>query len=200
MLVLLALLGWLACIVYATVPAFWLMIHGHAEFWSKRRVSPYAVLIPLWMAMWAVMLAITWPFKNLYFYSSPWAWLPAAAIFALGGWVYCQASAGFSLKQLGGVPELQPGQHEQRLITAGIRQRVRHPVYLGHLLEMLAWSVGTGLVVCFALTVFAMLTGAVMIHAEDAELERRFGEEYRRYRATVPAVLPRAFGISLSRF
>jgi protein-S-isoprenylcysteine O-methyltransferase Ste14 len=28
---------------------------------------------------------------------------------------------------------------------------------------------------------------------EDAELEKRFGDEYRAYRATVPAVLPRLF-------
>ncbi len=190
MLVLLALLGWLACVVYSTVPAFWLLIHGRAEFWRQWRVSPYVVLIPLWMAMWVVVLAITWPLKNLYFYSSPWAWLPAAALFALGAWVYRQAGAGFSLKQLGGVPELHHGQQEQRLITMGIRQRVRHPVYLGHLLETLAWSVGTGLVACFALTAFAMLTGAVMIRAEDAEMERRFGEEFRLYRVKVPALVP----------
>jgi protein-S-isoprenylcysteine O-methyltransferase Ste14 len=76
-------------------------------------------------------------------------------------------------------------------VTSGIRARVRHPVYLAHLCEMLAWSVGTGLAVCYALTLFAMITGAVMIRAEDAELERRFGQEYREYRARVPAVLPR---------
>jgi protein-S-isoprenylcysteine O-methyltransferase Ste14 len=191
MLVLLALLGWLACVVYSTVPAFWLMIHTRAEFWRKWRASPYVVLIPVWMAMWAVILAITWPFKNLYLYSNPWAWLPAGGLFVVGVWVYHRAGVGFSLKQLGGVPELHPGQHEQRLITTGIRQRVRHPVYLGHLLEMLAWSMGTGLVVCFALTAFAMLTGAVMIRAEEQELQQRFGSEYARYRETVPAVVPR---------
>jgi len=102
--------------------------------------------------------------------------------------------AGFSLKQLGGVPELHGGQ--QHLITTGIRKRSRHPVYLGHLLEMLAWSIGTGLIVCLALTAFAMLTGAVMIRAEDAELEQRFGVEYARYREAVPAVLPRPSNIT----
>ncbi len=55
---------------------------------------------------------------------------------------------------------------------------------------MLAWSVGTGLAVCWLLTAFAIATGAVMIHMEDAELERRFGEEYVAYRRRVPAVLP----------
>jgi protein-S-isoprenylcysteine O-methyltransferase Ste14 len=55
---------------------------------------------------------------------------------------------------------------------------------------MLAWSVGTGLVVCWLLTAFAMITGAVMIRMEDAELRSRFGEEFERYRVSVPAVIP----------
>jgi len=55
---------------------------------------------------------------------------------------------------------------------------------------------GTGLLVCWVLTGFAIATGAVMIRMEDAELERRFGDEYRRYRERVPAVLPVRIGIS----
>ena len=70
---------------------------------------------------------------------------------------------------------------------------MRHPVYLAHLCEILAWSIGTGLAVCWGLTAFAALAGAVMIRVEDAELEKRFGDSYRTYRETVPAVLPRVF-------
>ena len=80
---------------------------------------------------------------------------------------------------------------DDRLITTGIRSRVRHPVYLGHLCEMLAWSIGTGLVVCWLLTAFAIVTGAIMIRMEDAELEKRFGNAHAVYRQSVPAVLPR---------
>jgi protein-S-isoprenylcysteine O-methyltransferase Ste14 len=61
---------------------------------------------------------------------------------------------------------------------------------------MLAWSAGTGLAVCWALTAFAMVTGAVMIRMEDAELEQRFGEEYARYRRAVPAVIPSEKNVS----
>ena len=39
-----------------------------------------------------------------------------------------------------------------------------------------------------------MVTGAVMIQMEDAELEKRFGEAYAEYRERVPAVLPRLDG------
>jgi protein-S-isoprenylcysteine O-methyltransferase Ste14 len=84
-----------------------------------------------------------------------------------------------------------PGANEQHLITSGIWARVRHPVYLGHLCEMLAWSMGTGLAVLFVLTAFAVVTGLVMIRLEDKELRTRFGAEYALYRGRVPAVLPR---------
>jgi len=83
------------------------------------------------------------------------------------------------------------GHQQQLLVTTGIRSRVRHPVYLAHLCEMLAWSVGTGLVVCFGLTALAVLTGSVMIRMEDVELEKRFGAAYERYRENVPALLPK---------
>src|SRR5258708_14774300 len=53
----LQLIGWLACVVYSTIPAFWLMIHPFAEHWRARhlshRRSPYALLVPMWLATWA---------------------------------------------------------------------------------------------------------------------------------------------------
>jgi hypothetical protein len=46
----LQLIGWLVCVVYSTIPAFWLMIHPFAERWRARhrsyRRSPYTVLLP----------------------------------------------------------------------------------------------------------------------------------------------------------
>jgi protein-S-isoprenylcysteine O-methyltransferase Ste14 len=122
-----------------------------------------------------------------------WAWWAAALLFAVGIALYAKSGKSFSTKQLGGLPEVHGGNREQRLVTDGIRSRVRHPVYLAHLCEMLAWSGGTGLAVCWGLTTFAVVTGAVMIRMEDAELEERFGDSYREYRRSVPAVLPRVF-------
>jgi protein-S-isoprenylcysteine O-methyltransferase Ste14 len=125
------------------------------------------------------------------FYRNPWIWLPATGLLVLGFWLYRKSGVNFSKQQLYGLPELRAGGAEQQLVTTGIRARVRHPVYLAHLCEMLAWSVGTGLAVCYGLTALAVVTGAVMIRKEDMELERRFGEEYRTYRGQVPAVIPK---------
>jgi protein-S-isoprenylcysteine O-methyltransferase Ste14 len=184
-------LGWLVCVVYSTIPSFWLLVHSRTDYWRARQWSPYRVLMPVWLGMWAVAALVTAPWRRLVFYQDSWMWLPALALFALGIWLYARSGAHFSVEQLSGIPEIRARATEQRLVTTGIRARVRHPVYLAHLCEMLAWSVGTGLAVCFALTAFAMVMGAIMIRAEDAELERRFGEAYRVYRESVPAIVPR---------
>jgi len=184
-------LGWLACVVYSTIPLFWLMVHPRAHVWRARQRSPFRVLVPAWIVMWIGIGALTGPWRAAAFYSTPWTWVPAVLLFGAGISIYSYAGAHFSWAQLGGLPEVRADHRDDRLVTTGIRARVRHPVYLGHLCEMLAWSLGTGLAVCCVLTAFAIVTGAVMIQMEDAELEKRFGQEYARYRFSVPAVIPR---------
>jgi protein-S-isoprenylcysteine O-methyltransferase Ste14 len=182
-------IAWLACVIYSSIPSFWLLIHPRVDYWRSRK-QPYSVLVPLWIGMWAVIAAFTFHWRNLQLYHSPWIWLAALILFATGVYLYKRAGHQFTPAQLGGIPEIQANHRDQRLVTTGIRARTRHPVYLGHLCEMLAWSLGSGLLVNFGLTAFAVLTGAMMIRMEDRELERRFGDEYRRYRRQVPSVLP----------
>jgi protein-S-isoprenylcysteine O-methyltransferase Ste14 len=184
------LLGWIACVIYSTIPCFWFLIHPRAEYWRARKRSPYLILLPAWVGMWIIVAIATTRWRHGALYSTPWPWILAILLFATGFWLYSQSRKNFSAKQLGGLPELISGHHEQRLVTTGIRAHVRHPVYLGHLCEMLAWSIGTGLAVCYGLTVFAVITGWLMIRMEDAELEQRFGEEYLAYKVRVPAVIP----------
>jgi protein-S-isoprenylcysteine O-methyltransferase Ste14 len=187
----LRLVGWLICTAYSTVPAYWLMIHPLASHWRVQGQSPYRVLLPVWAVIHTGVLLITMPWRRITLYENKWAWIAAAILFTFGIWLYKTGSANFSLKQLQGAPEVSSEHGEQRLVTTGIRARVRHPIYLAHLCEMFAWSVGTGLVVCYCLTALSILTGAIMIRAEDAELEQRFGEPYRLYREMVPAIFPR---------
>jgi protein-S-isoprenylcysteine O-methyltransferase Ste14 len=147
--------------------------------------------------MWIVMALATRPWHTIsidsHIYATNWLWFPALMLFTAGIVLYAKSGKSFTAKQLAGLPEIHRGNNDQRLITTGIRARVRHPVYLAHLCEMLAWSVGTGLAICWALTAFAIVTGAVMIRMEDTELEKRFGAEYAAYRSSVPAILPRVF-------
>jgi len=184
-------IAWLACVIYSTIPSFWLMIHPRVDYWRSRTRSPYLTLVPVWIVMGIVLALLTSPWRMAALYDTPWAWLPALLFYAAGFRLYLLSGLHFSQRQLMGIPEILPNHRDQRLVTAGIRARIRHPVYAAHLCELLAWSAGSGLVVCYGLMIFAIITGAIMIRLEDAELEKRFGADYTAYREHVPAVLPR---------
>jgi protein-S-isoprenylcysteine O-methyltransferase Ste14 len=184
-------LAWIACVVYSTIPSFWFLIHPRPEYWRSRRRSPYLLLLPAWWLMWVVIGIVTVGWRHVRLYSTTWTWIPAGLLFASGFWLYLRSSKTFSAQQLGGLPEVLGGEKRQALVTTGIRAHVRHPVYLAHFCEMLAWSIGTGLIVSYALTAFALVTGAVMIGMEERELEKRFGTAYTEYRARVPAIIPK---------
>jgi protein-S-isoprenylcysteine O-methyltransferase Ste14 len=188
---LLQVLAWLVCVAYATIPSFWLLIHPRAEFWRTRKRSPYLVLLPVWVLIGMMVAALTAPWRYSRLYSTPWSALPAILLFSIGIRLYAEAGKMFTARQLSGFPEVLSGDGEQRLVTGGIRSRIRHPIYLAHLCEMLAWSVGTGLAVCYGLTAFAVITGRIMISMEDTELEGRFGADYIAYKQRVPALWPK---------
>lgn len=183
-------IAWLIAIVYATIPSYWLLIHPQIEWWRQKRAR-LALVGPLWFLLWIAAGGITWPWRQAVLYSTPWTWIPAVLLILGGLFVYSRARQNFSTDQVLGRSELEPGTHEQRLNTQGIRASVRHPYYLGHLCELLGWTIGTGLVVLFGLLVFAVITGTLMIRAEERELGKRFGGEYREYQRRVPAIFPR---------
>jgi protein-S-isoprenylcysteine O-methyltransferase Ste14 len=185
------LLALLACSVYGTIPLFWFVVHPFVGQWRESGRRAYAFILPIWGGFIAISFAFMWPFRSLRSYANWFAWAPAAIFFFLGFSIYRAAFQRFDRAQVSGLAELEPDRHRQHLITSGIRSRVRHPIYLGHLCEIVGWCMGTGLVALYALAAFAVITGAIMIRMEDRELEARFGEAFREYRARVPGVLPR---------
>ena len=99
-------LGWLACVVYSTIPLFWLMVHPRAHRWRAREKSPFRVLVPAWIVMWVGVGALTGPWRNATLYSTPISWVPAAALFVAGILIYLRSGAHFSWAQFGGLPEV----------------------------------------------------------------------------------------------
>lgn len=81
---------------------------------------------------------------------------------------------------------------DHRLVTRGPYRWLRHPVYVGFVVTMLGvgllaadWVIGgSGLLLTLAIPV-------LRVPVEEAEMEERFGEEYREYRARTGAFLPR---------
>jgi protein-S-isoprenylcysteine O-methyltransferase Ste14 len=186
-------LALLICAVYATIPAFWLTLHPFANHWRTRGRNAFKTILPLWLLYIAIAALALSRWRHAHLYASNFALIPGAVLILTGLLLYRSSSRNFTHVQLSGLAEVEPDRHTQQLITTGIRARVRHPIYLGHLCELLGWTIALGTASLFALSLFAMLTGAVMLHLEDNELESRFGESYRTYRHTVPAIFPRLF-------
>lgn len=186
----LLLIPWLAGVVYSSIPLFWFAIHPFAARWRRMRRSPYIILLPVWLVIIIAIGGSTWPWRAQKLYSTPWMWLPALALFVFGLRTYRRIFAEFGGHKLSGEPELRPGEHAQELVTTGLHARMRHPIYVAHLANLAGWTLGSGLLVNFVLLAISLVvTFPLMVVMEERELERRFGERFRAYKARVPLVL-----------
>lgn len=181
--------AWCAALVYATIPSYWLLVHPFVGFWRRLDANLKGVG-PLWALLWLIAGLVTHRWLHVFLYRTAWSLL-ALLLLACGLFIYSRARRQFSTDQVLGRSELQPGKHEQRLVTSGIRGRVRHPYYLGHSLNLAGITLATGSFALFLLWGFAVITGVVMVRLEERELLARFGDQYRDYQRRVPALLPR---------
>jgi protein-S-isoprenylcysteine O-methyltransferase Ste14 len=112
-------------------------------------------------------------------------WL-GVVLFAAGGalriWPVFVLGRRFS-----GLVAIQPG---HALVTGGVYNLIRHPSYLGLLVNSLGWSLafrsGVGLLLT-ALTIPPLLA---RIRAEERLLRTQFGGEYDAYRARTWRLIP----------
>ena len=179
--------AWQMAAVYATIPCLWILIHPFTNFWRKNK-APIKSMGLIWLTMWAVARWITWPYRNLLFYSTLPPILPGLLFIGLGLSIYRHVGQ-FGFARLVGQSEMRANK-PQLLVTHGIHGRVRHPIYLAHFCCLLGLAISSGLVAVYALMAFALITGIFLIRMEDKELERRFGEEFRAYQALIPALIP----------
>lgn len=184
-------LAWLVCGIYATIPLFWLAIHPFADFWRRRFRAPLKVVVIVWVLLWVMAWAASAPWRYAELAASAWWSLAAIPFWAMSIFIYFGGHRDFTLNQVIGRNELESDRHEQVLVTTGLHARVRHPLYLGHLCTMLGWLALARTEAILGLLVWGLFSGIIMIRFEDAELEQRFGDQYREYRRRVPAVFPR---------
>jgi len=78
-----------------------------------------------------------------------------------------------------------------KLVTTGIYRYVRHPQYLGFLLITLGMNVQWLTILTLALWPVLAVIYYRLAKKEEKDAEEKFGEEYLRYKRTVPAFIPR---------
>ena len=185
----LLLVPWFAGILYSSIPLFWFVIHPVAQRWRAMPGSPYRFLLPFWAGAIGILASATWPWHSIRIYSIPWMWLPAVLFVVLGISIYRRIGPEFGSKNFDGQIELRPEIQDQVLVTSGLHTRMRHPIYFAHLFMFAGWTIGSGLLINYLLlAISAFVTFPLMIWLEERELEKRFGQSYRDYKARVPLI------------
>jgi protein-S-isoprenylcysteine O-methyltransferase Ste14 len=112
-------------------------------------------------------------------------WL-GVGLFAAGGvlriWPVFVLGRRFS-----GLVAIQPG---HTLLTTGIYRVIRHPSYLGLLVNSVGWALTFRSAVGVLLTALMVLPLLARIRAEETLLRTQFGAEYDAYRARTSRLIP----------
>lgn len=112
-------------------------------------------------------------------------WL-GVLLFALGGalrlWPVFMLGDRFS-----GLVAIQPG---HKLVTDGIYSIIRHPSYLGLLINSLGWSLAFRSGIGVLLTALLVPPILARIRSEEALLATEFGQPYEAYRSRTSRLIP----------
>ena len=115
----------------------------------------------------------------------PIRWL-GVALYVVGGtlrlWPVFVLGHRFS-----GLVAIQPG---HKLATEGIYGVIRHPSYLGLLVNSLGWGLAFRSGVGVLLMVALLSPLVARIRAEEALLQAQFGDEYEAYRGRTSRLIP----------
>ncbi len=143
------------------------------------------VMVPAWLLNGSA-------FATLWLDASSLAWLLRAlglALFVSGLGLFSWCVSLFARVGRG---TLAPWDPTRDLVAVGPYRYVRNPMISGVVAmlvgEALLWgSIALGLWAC----TFALINQIYFVLSEEPGLERRFGESYRVYKASVPRWLPR---------
>lgn len=86
---------------------------------------------------------------------------------------------------------LYQAQREHRLATTGPYARVRHPQYVGFVVIMTGFLLQWPTLVTVVMFPILVFMYARLAKREEADMLAQFGEQYRRYRQSVPAFVPK---------
>ena len=78
-----------------------------------------------------------------------------------------------------------------KLVTTGIYRYIRHPQYVGFLLITLGMNVWWLTIITLALWPVLAIVYYKLAKTEEKDAEEKFGEEYLKYKRTVPGFIPR---------
>jgi protein-S-isoprenylcysteine O-methyltransferase Ste14 len=112
-----------------------------------------------------------------------------AVLLLMGGPLFLFAASSSALGKNWSLETRTRDDHQ--LIRNGPYARVRHPIYLGMLLFLLGLAVALGPYAQLILAVPIFLVGTtIRTRIEDGLLETQFGDDFRSYARSTPALIP----------
>jgi len=114
-------------------------------------------------------------------------WIAGAVLIGLGEWIRLAGVAA------AGTVTRRRSRDVQRLVTYGIFQLVRNPLYVGNFLIWMGFVVISGVMwfLPVAILLFAIEYSLIVAY-EEGVLESIFGQEYLDYKQTTPRWFPRS--------
>jgi protein-S-isoprenylcysteine O-methyltransferase Ste14 len=170
--------------------AYWMVAARNVKVTRRREGFATFLLNRVFMVIGALLLVV--PRQPLHWLDARFV-PPAMAIYWLG-FVIVAAGLGFAVWA-----RLHLGRNwsatvtvkqDHELIRTGPYGVVRHPIYTGLLLALLGTAIAIGEwrgLIAFASFTVGLL---VKIQAEERFMRETFREQYARYRAEVPALIP----------
>lgn len=164
---------------------------------AKRSLRFRALVTPIGITFWCGLTALIL-FASLWldgvvhfprFVSPPLSFIIGSILLALWAFLAVWPVVRFFRARGSPVPLNPP----QELVTTGLYAYVRNPMVIGWLSGMFGLGVLLGsLSFTFIFTpLFAILNVLYLQGIEEKEMEKKFGEEYLRYKEKVPMFIPR---------
>jgi protein-S-isoprenylcysteine O-methyltransferase Ste14 len=118
--------------------------------------------------------------------SSVTQWVVGALLVAAGEWIRMAGIAA------AGTATRRRSRDVQRLVTYGVFAWVRNPLYVGNFFIWMGFVTASGVLwfLPLGMAIFAAQYSLIVSY-EEGVLESIFGDEYLRYKASVPRWIPR---------
>ena len=129
------------------------------------------------------------PFERTYLYGGePQKWVGALGLLLELGGLWLALGARIQLRFFSSD---KSGRERMILVKTGFFRYLRHPVYAGVLLVMVAWPLEFAApIVAIATLIVAGVIARRQILADEAVLAARFGQEFEEYRRVTDALIP----------
>ena len=171
---------------------YWLILHPFVGFWRKAgKTVTYVTLTIVFIAVGGAVYLVRDPILAVDYGTNRWLWIPAILCYLATVWIQIRIRRQLTFRVLAGVPELDEDGKGGTLLMDGLYARIRHPRYTAVIVGMLAFAFFTNYLAMYVLVPVSAFGLALIVRVEERELEARFGEEYRQYRARVPMFIPR---------